>query len=227
MNLAVAIIPLIIVVLVSAIVVRIAAIMLKMTGLDTKTAKFQSLSAFTGTGFTTKDSEQVIRNEVRRKIITVLMILGNAGIVTVITTLVISFVRGGAGSITIKMIFIILGLLGVYRLTSHKGITRWLNRVIENKIASTKILEKRPVEHIYDLPKGHGIYGLNITEEFQQGGKSLGEAGLTKKGIIVLSIEKKDRMISSPKASDKIEIGDKILCYGSLKNIESCLTLTG
>ena len=94
MHAIVTVFPLIIIILISAIVVRISAIMLKMTGLDDRTARFQALSAFTGTGFTTRDSEHIVNNEIRRKIIMVLMVLGNAGIVSVIATLALSFLQG-------------------------------------------------------------------------------------------------------------------------------------
>ena len=86
-------IPVILVIAISAFVVKIATIALKMTGMDEKRAHFQALSAFTGTGFTTKDSELVLHSDIRRRIIIFLMILGNAGLITVITTLVVSFGR--------------------------------------------------------------------------------------------------------------------------------------
>ena len=84
-------IPAIIIIVVSILIVKIAAVALNLTGLDTKRAFFQALSAFTGTGFTTADSELIVNNDTRRKIVMVLMILGNAGLITVITTLVLSF----------------------------------------------------------------------------------------------------------------------------------------
>ena len=73
----------IIVLSVSFIVVRIGAIAFQLTGLDWSLAKFQALSCFSGTGFTTKESELVVGNSQRRKIASVLMVLGNAGIVKV------------------------------------------------------------------------------------------------------------------------------------------------
>ena len=76
------VVPVILVVAISAFVVKIATVALKMTGLEEKKAHFQALSAFTGTGFTTHDSELVLENDIRRKIIIVLMVLGNAGLIT-------------------------------------------------------------------------------------------------------------------------------------------------
>jgi len=83
--------PTLFVILVSFLIVRAAAIALMMTGMDEKRARFQALSSFSGTGFTTKEAEFVMNHPVRRRIITWLMILGNAGIVTVIVTATSSF----------------------------------------------------------------------------------------------------------------------------------------
>ena len=62
--------PTLLVILVSFLIIRAAAIALMMTGMDEKRAKFQALSAFSGTGFTTKEAESVINNPKRRRIVT-------------------------------------------------------------------------------------------------------------------------------------------------------------
>ena len=62
-------IPVILTIFISFLIVRAAAIALMMTGLDHKRSIFQALSAFTGTGFTTKEAEKVINHPLRRKII--------------------------------------------------------------------------------------------------------------------------------------------------------------
>src|SRR4030042_6186578 len=76
-----------IVLVISFIVVRIGAIAFQLTGLEWSLAKFQALSCFSGTGFTTKEAELITGNKQRRKIASVLMVLGNAGLVIMIATL--------------------------------------------------------------------------------------------------------------------------------------------
>ena len=83
-----------IVIFVSFVVVRIGAIAFELTGLEWSLAKFQSLSCFTGTGFTTKEAELITGNPQRRKIASVLMVLGNAGLVILIASFVSSLVPG-------------------------------------------------------------------------------------------------------------------------------------
>ena len=52
-----ALISLLVVIVVSIIIIRIGAVALEMTGLSKETATFQAQSAFSGTGFTTSESE--------------------------------------------------------------------------------------------------------------------------------------------------------------------------
>ena len=74
----------------SLILTRVATVALTMTGLSEEVAKFQARSAFTGTGFTTKEAENVVNHPVRRKIIGMLMIIRSAGLVTIILSLILS-----------------------------------------------------------------------------------------------------------------------------------------
>ncbi len=91
-----ALLSLILVITLSVLIVRIGAIALEMTGLSREVASFQAQSAFSGAGFTTSESEYVVSNPARRKIIRTLIFLGSAGITSAIATLVLTFVGGGA-----------------------------------------------------------------------------------------------------------------------------------
>ncbi len=72
--------------IVSVVAVRIGAVAFNLTGLEWSTAKFQALSCFSGTGFTTREAELVIASPRRRRIATYLIILGHAGFVAMIAT---------------------------------------------------------------------------------------------------------------------------------------------
>ena len=74
------------VIFVSFIVVRIGAIAFELTGLEWSLAKFQALSCFSGTGFTTREAELIVGDKRRRRIASVLMVMGNAGLVTLIVS---------------------------------------------------------------------------------------------------------------------------------------------
>lgn len=62
-------VPILAAIVVSMLIVRVGAKALMMTGTSFDKGKFQSLSAFTGTGFTTREAERVLNNPQRRKIV--------------------------------------------------------------------------------------------------------------------------------------------------------------
>ena len=95
--------------------VRISAVALELTGLPEHNARFQALSAITGTGFTTTESEMVINYPIRRKIIALLLVVGNLGIVSILSTLMISFVRTDANLMSVlQQIAWIIGMMVVF-----------------------------------------------------------------------------------------------------------------
>ena len=56
--------------------------------MDREMARFQALSAFTNTGFTTLAAEQVVEHRVRRRIAMTLIVLGWAGAASVVATMI-------------------------------------------------------------------------------------------------------------------------------------------
>lgn len=86
---------------ISFFLIRLAAVALKLTGMPEQNARFQAVSALTGTGFTTTEAELIVNYPIRRKIIAWLMIFGNLGVISVISTLMISFVRTEANAMAI------------------------------------------------------------------------------------------------------------------------------
>jgi len=85
-----AILTLMIVLTLSLVVTRAATVALTATGMSREAARFQARSAFSGAGFTTTESESVVRHPVRRRIIMWLMLAGSAGIVAVIASVVLA-----------------------------------------------------------------------------------------------------------------------------------------
>ena len=216
-------IPIVLVVAVSIFIVKIAAVALKMTGLNEKKAYFQALSAFTGTGFTTRDSESIFEDEIRRKIIIFLMILGNAGLITVITTIVISFAKSDVLSVTSNAGIVLALFFILFKIFTHKGVTRFLNEKIEARLEKRPIFQKRPVEEIVRIAKNYGIAEVNIHEGYGDLGKTLSESSFRQNDILILAIERENSVIPTPKATDRIQADDTLICYGKLSNIEKIL----
>jgi len=209
--------PTLLVIFVSFLVVRAAAIALMMTGMDEKRAKFQALSAFSGTGFTTKEAEYVINHPKRRRIITWLMILGNAGIVTVIVTATSSLVRSGGYQLPMYILLLAAGIFIIYRIVTNRGFIRRWEGFIEDKFVQSRTFEEDVTEDLLHFIEGYGLVRILVAEDSPLAGSSLAEHKLTERDILVLGIERGKNWIPIPKATEIIEDGDKVVAYGALK----------
>jgi len=212
-------VPVILIIAISIFVVKIATVALKMTGLDEKRAYFQALSAFTGTGFTTSDSEVVLHNDIRRKIIIILMILGNAGFISVITTIVISFEKTNPLPLLVNVGILLIVIILLVKLLANKKIAKFLNDKIETRLEKQPPFHKRPVEEVLRIAKDYGIAEVNIKGSCNELGKTLNESGFREKDILILAIERKNSVVPAPKATDRILLNDTLICYGKLSNI--------
>src|SRR4030042_6707082 len=117
-------------ILISFLIVLIGGFALQLTGIEPDVARFQALSAFSGTGCTTRESERVVGHKTRRQIVTILIILGNAGLVTIIATLVASMAKARDESYTwffIRLATIVVGIVVLYSLILK---TRMSNQII-------------------------------------------------------------------------------------------------
>lgn len=124
-------ISLFVIVSISALITRVAAIALAHTGLSTESARFQARSAYTGSGFTTQESEKIMSFPVRRKIIYMLMLIGNAGIVTTMSTLILAFVLPNTtSSLLYGLLIIVVGIGFVWWAIRSYVVDRWLSKVI-------------------------------------------------------------------------------------------------
>lgn len=210
-------VPTLLVVFVSFLIVRAAAIALMMTGMDENRARFQALSAFSGTGFTTKEAESVVNNPLRRRIITWLMILGNAGIVTVIITATTSFVTSKGYQLSINVLILLVGIYLIYKIVTRKGFTRRWESFIEDKLVKSHVFEEGVTEDLLHLFEGYGLVRAIIKENSPFVGSSLSECKLSGKGLLVLGIERDKDWIPIPKAKETIKEGDRLVVYGHLR----------
>ena len=216
------IISLIIVVAVSLLVVRIGAIALAMTGLSEDVAAFQAQSAFSGVGFTTSEAENVVNNPVRRRILRVLMLLGTAGISSVIATLIFTFIGQEESNIVIRFGGIVLGLGIVYLLTRLRGFNRILNRMIRRALSSSTGLHLYDYEDLLRVGKGYSIGQLIVKEGHWMQNLPLKYLNLISEGVLVLNIQRADgHTIETPTGDTVILADDKVICYGRDEKLTS------
>lgn len=215
--------PTLLAILISFLFVRAASIALMMTGLDKNKARFQALSAFTGTGFTTKEAESVVNHPQRRKIMRWLMIMGNAGVVTVIVTATSSMSTSQGYLLPLNILILIVGILLIYKLAKYRGFTRKWEHFIEKKLIKSPAFEESATEDLLHFLEGYGLVKKIVLEESPLHGKSLVESKLNEKGILVLGIERDKKWIPTPKATEIIKSDDNLVIYGPLEVLKSKL----
>ena len=123
----------------------------------------------------------------------------------------------------INVAIILLLILILFKALKHKGVTKFLNDRIESRLEKRPPFQKRPVEEVLRIAKDYGIAEVSIKSDCQDLGKTLNESSFRENDILVLAIEKKDMVVPTPKATDRILLGDTLICYGKLSNIEKII----
>jgi hypothetical protein len=206
---------LLLIVLLSIVVVRAGTIALSMTGLSMDSARFQSLSAFTGTGFTTKESEAIVSHAARRQIIQIIMLLGNAGLFSALAALIVGFSRRGTESLFARFLMMSLGLLALLLLSNIKFLNRILNGILQNLFQRLPMLRIHDYEALLRVDKGYAISHVIVEPQTWLEGKNLRELALIGEGVLVLNVERKEGgVLGTPGPKTCLREGDHLLLYG-------------
>ena len=213
-------IPTLLAILLSYLVVRAGAIALMMTGMEQSKARFQALSAFTRAGFTTKEAELVINNPKRRRIITWLIIAGNAGLVAVIVTATSSIATSTGYNLPITIAVLIAGVLVLYIYLGRSGFARWWDNFIEKRFVKSQILEEAATEDLLHFIEGYGLVKLIVTDDSIFVGHSLRDVNTADNEFFILGIERGKEWISIPRAREVINGGDKLVIFGNLDTLK-------
>jgi len=208
--------PTLLVVVLSFLVVRAGAIALMMTGMDQQKANFQALSAFTRTGFTTREAELVVNHPQRRRIITWLIIIGNAGFVAVIITATSSIVASRGYTLAIILAVLFLGIYIVYRLARYTPLVRRWERFVENRLIKSPIVEEATTEDLLHLTEDYGLVRVIIKKDSPFVGYTLAEAYAPDSKLRLLGVERGRKWIPLPQSQEIINEGDRLVLYGEL-----------
>ncbi|MEM8735091.1 MAG: TrkA C-terminal domain-containing protein [Planctomycetota bacterium] len=208
---------------VSLIVTRIAALALMFTGLSREAARFQARSAFSGCGYTTREAETIVNHPVRRRIVMILMLLGNIGIATVVATVMISFTSTAEESVSKKLTVLAIltfGVVSLYFLFSSRWVERQMNKVIAWALKRFTDLEVRDYQSLLQLTDGYAVSEMVIDARHWLVGNKLKDMRLADEGLLILGIHRPPHGYKGiPKANDEIAAGDTLIIYGRLENI--------
>lgn len=213
-------IPTLMSILLSMLFVRAGAIALMLTGMHYEQAKFQALSAFTATGFTTREAEKVVNNPARRKIISRLMIGGYAGIVAVTVSGISTMITTSTPHLPEAALILMVGLGTIYLLGQHTGLTQRWEGMVERWLYRSSLFEFEPVEELLHLAEGFGLVKIEVKEDSPLAGKTLTQFGRGHKQSLVLGLERQRAWIPARQMHKPLQAGDQMIVYGELKQLK-------
>jgi len=206
----------------SLLVTRIGSMALMLTGISREMARFQARSAFTGVGYTTKESESITTHPVRRQIVMLLMLLGNVGIAAGAATMMVSLMRTTEAENWWWNIGILaVGLASLWLIASSRWVERHLNRIIAHVLKHWARLEVRDYVALLQLRNGYAVTELVVEKLDWLADKTLIELRLPTEGVLVLGIQREaGGYIGAPTADTIIGVGDTVVLYGPIHRVE-------
>ena len=224
----IAIISLFTVVVLSLVCIRVGTVALVQTGLSDQLAKFQSYSAFTTSGFTTAEAEQIMSHPLRRRIVSWLMIAGSVGVVSAGSSLVSILVSGQnqtseslADQTWFRVTTLASGLVLLWGAAQSRWLDARLSQIIAWLLTKYTDLELRDYHGLLHMTGGYIVAELRVEAGDWLAGQSLIELALTKEGVLILGIEKPHGIyIGAPQGHTRVEAGDMLLVYGISESLD-------
>jgi len=217
----ISVILLLIILLSTLFVTRIASEALVLTGLSRTVARFQARSAYSGAGFTTSESECIVRNPVRRKIISWMMLIGKIGSATVIGSLILSFSNSYGINHWGHLAILAGGLLFLLWLMLSKWVDRQMVRMIAFFLAKYAKIQVADYGHLMHISEDYGISAIPIPKESWLADRNLKNVERNKHGLVLLGIDTPGGDYNGVPSGDNIlHAGDVLIVYGLMSKVE-------
>lgn len=209
-----ALISLILIIALSMLVVRVGTVALVMTGLSREVAWMQALSAYSGAGFTTEEAEETVAYPARRQVVKNLMRLGNVGLVTSMSSLVLSFTDPTARFE--RLVVLVIAALVLIGLARSTWFDRLLTPVIKGVLSRHSSFAIRDYTRLLNLHRDYPVADLAVSEGSWLANETLGDLQLrSEERVVILGIRRQDgTYIGAPSAEDEITPGDTLIAYG-------------
>ena len=215
-----AVVILLVIVLTSLLITRVATAALMATGMSRQFARFQARSAFTGVGFTTSEAETVVTHPVRRRIVMLLMILGNAGIASAIATLLIGFAGAETAEQVRRSIVLVFGIAAIWVLATNRRTEGWLRKRFVRVLDKTGELDVRDYAGLLQVGADYTVGEIQVREDDWMADRTLAQLRLRDEGVVVLGVERSGEYFGAPNGDTEIHAGDTVVLYGRDEALE-------
>ncbi|TNE86434.1 MAG: hypothetical protein EP330_22090 [Deltaproteobacteria bacterium] len=212
------VIALILLVIAAWFVVVAGGIAFESTGMDREMARFQALSAFTGTGFTTLAAEQIVEHRVRRRIAMTLIILGWAGAASVVATMIRSlYVDSALKGLENIALGVALAGLSIFAIRRYSDeLVSAVRRVVMKRVGGILV----PQEDLLRVDGGLGLSRIEVPEFSRVIGVPLKDLHLRRDQLSIVLIERNHHSIV-PNADSVLEHKDHVVLFGRLDSVQA------
>ena len=169
---------------------------------------------------TTREAERVVNNAQRRKIVSWLMILGNAGIVTVIVTATSSFAQAKGLEVGLNVLVLLSGFVLILVIVRHTPFVRHWEAFAQARLTRFRIFDDdTTVDELLHITEGYGVVRIGLVENSPFVGKTLSEINADLQHSFVLGIERDKEWLPTPRLTRKLMAEDFLVIYGKLEDL--------
>ncbi|MDD3478548.1 MAG: TrkA C-terminal domain-containing protein [Candidatus Izemoplasmatales bacterium] len=204
--------------------IEIFTVLFRLTGMTKSKSRFQVISLFTNSGYTTQEAELIMNHQLRRRLANTTMLFGYILNVTVISVLInIIMTLGTAQSTDVWKFVIYLG--SFFILLTIIGRIRFIDRFFQNLIKRVAVLflyrKNTNILEVLDHYDNNAIVevALKHVPTYLEG-IPLKDNGLkTEHGLTILAIQRNNHTLVRITGEDLLLEGDLVVVFGSLKQI--------
>ena len=197
----------------------------RLTGLPAERARFQVISLLTGTGFTTRESEIVMRSRRRRRLARITMLFGYVFNITIVSAFINVFLSMKVihvGEQFVGFLIPIAALALIFVFMRVPKVHAWGDNLLRR--LADRIFNRNESFNAVMLIDNIGSESIaqvtlrHIPDEYK--GLSLAETQLrAETGILVMLVEHKGGKTIAARAETVFETGDKLTVFGDYKSI--------
>lgn len=144
-----------------------------------------------------------------------LMLVGSAGVVTVIATLMLSFVGAGGRETGLRVVLLLGGLVVLLALAQSAAFDRALSHLIVRALRRWTDLDVRDYASLLHLGGEYQVNELFVGRDHWAAGRPLGELRVWEEGLRVLGVLRADgTYLGAPIPSTEVRPGDTLVVYG-------------
>ena len=211
----------------SVVFVRFGSVALRLTGLPRHVAQFQARSAFTGTGFTTSEANLVVNHPDRRRVISILMVLGNVGFVTTGSALVLSYVdfEVTLANLIEEAIWLDGLIFAIWLVGFSKWVERNMTKAINWVLGHTNGLVAEGATSLLALGDEYHVVEIKVEAKSKLNSMTIEDLKRDTNRAVPLAVHHQDgTLLADPHDDLRLAAGDTLIVFGRLRGVTKLRT---